>query len=81
MKLTPFQLMALAISGFATIILIDVLAKYQNDTAFKEHISNLASNPTELLAIRTRRVAEENMTNLVPSPDVDTDVEDDDDDQ
>jgi hypothetical protein len=70
MKLTPFQLGMLALTGFASIILLNVLAKAQSNEDFRETLTNL--KPSDLFAMRTRRIAEEQMV-PVPVPDLDTD--------
>lgn len=64
MQLSPFQLGLLVVGGFATIIGLSVLGKYQSNEAFREGLSN--AKPTDLFKIRARRIAEENLE-TVPS--------------
>lgn len=59
MKLTPFQLGALVVGGFASIVLLNVLAKYQSSADFREQLTNI--KPADILSIRNKRVAEEMM--------------------
>lgn len=60
MKLSGFQLGLLAVGGFVSVVLLNVLAKYQSDEAFRDHLKSSLS-PADLLAVRTRRVNEEQM--------------------
>lgn len=59
MKLTPFQLAALVVGGFTSIILLNVLTKYQSNEDFRTQLQSM--KPADLLKIRTRRIAEEAM--------------------
>lgn len=74
MKVSPFQLAIIAVGGFASIIMLNVLSKYQSNEDFRTQLSNM--KPSELLSIRTRRVAEEHMETVPTSVD---ETEDDDD--
>lgn len=59
MKLTPFQLGIIAIGGFATVVMLNILAKYQSNEDFRVQLKEM--NPSDLLNFRTRRIAEERM--------------------
>lgn len=65
MKFTPFQLAAIAVGMFGSIILLNVLAQYRSNENFKEYLHGI--EPTDILRIRTRRIAEENMEEAIPA--------------
>ena len=68
MKLTPFQLAALVVGGFASIVMLNVLAKYQSNEDFRKQLGDM--KPTDLLSFRKKIVDAENMvTATVPSDD------------
>ena len=69
MKLTTFQIGILAIGTFASVVALSILGKAQSDDAFRSTLRNLT--PSDLLSIRTRRVAEERMEAPVTVPDQD----------
>jgi hypothetical protein len=66
MKLTPFQLGLLAIGGFASIVMLNVLAKYQSNQDFRETLSQI--KPSDLIPMRTRLIREEQMQAPEPTP-------------
>lgn len=57
MKLTPFQLAILAVGGFASIVLLNILSKYQSNEDFRESLKSIS--PSDLLTFRNRVNAEE----------------------
>lgn len=60
MKTTPMQLAILAVAGFGSLILLQVLAQYRSSEDFKSHLQSLKMQDL-IPDIRMRRVAEENM--------------------
>lgn len=69
MKTTPMQLAILAVAGFGSLILLQVLAQYRSSEDFKNHLNSLKMQDL-IPDIRMRRVAEENMeavTSALPS--------------
>lgn len=74
MKLTPFQLAIIAVGGFASIIMLNLLTKYQANDDFREQLSNLS--PSDLFSIRTRRMAEERMEPVAAAVSSESDTED-----
>lgn len=69
MKFTPFQLLALSVAGFGTIVLLNILAQFRSNAEFKEYLQDL--KPADLIPLRNRRIAEENMepVEIVAVPD------------
>lgn len=59
MKLTPFQLAVLAVGGFASIIMLNVLTKYQSNEEFRESLKKIS--PADLLTFRKKVQDEEHM--------------------
>lgn len=59
MKLTPFQLGIIAIGGFATVVMLNILSKYQSNEDFRDQLKEM--KPADLVSFRTRRFAEERM--------------------
>ncbi len=74
MKLTPFQLAAIAVGGFASVIMLNILASYKANDDFRGYLQGL--KPSDVIPMRVRRVAEENME-TVPTGDSDNEDEDD----
>jgi hypothetical protein len=61
MKFTPFQLAILAVAGFGSVVLLNVLAQYKSNEEFRGYLSGLANDPASFIPKRNQRVAEENM--------------------
>jgi hypothetical protein len=74
MKLSPFQLAAIAVGGFASVIMLNILASYKANDDFRGYLQSL--KPSDVIPMRVRRVAEENMEAV---PAVDSNDEGDDD--
>lgn len=69
MKLTPFQLGLLAVGSFASIVLLNVLAKAQSNEAFRESLTS-GFSPAALSGLRDRLKREERMEPIeTPNPD------------
>lgn len=66
MKFTPFQLGLLAVGSFASIVLLNVLAKYQSNEEFRGQLASL--KPADLLSLRNRVISEERMEAPAPEP-------------
>lgn len=67
MKTTPMQLAILAAAGFASLVLLQVLAQYRSSEDFKNHLNSLKMQDL-IPDIRMRRVAEENMEAISALP-------------
>lgn len=60
MKTTPAQLAILAVAGFGSLILLQVLAQYRSSESFRNYMENLKAENL-IPELRRRVVAEENM--------------------
>lgn len=60
MKTTPAQLAILAVAGFGSLVLLQILAQYRSSENFRQHMQSLKAQDL-LPDIRLRRIAEENM--------------------
>ncbi len=60
MEVKPIHIIGASVFAFFAIVAANMVTQYRSNAEFRERLSNI--NPQDLLAIRTKRVAEENMT-------------------
>lgn len=60
MKTTPAQLAILAVAGFGSLVLLQILAQYRSSENFRQHMQSLKAQDL-IPELRRRVVAEENM--------------------
>lgn len=71
MEVKPQHILYASMLAFALIVAASMISQYQSNAEFRDKWKAL--EPSKLLAIRVKRVAEENMEQAAPESEVESD--------